>query len=151
MGKETQGRTSQSLRYFYAGATRHRFFLDPSFFSACNRVVVDSIVNGPHLQWSLWDHFPPRRGLKGIPLSFSGNKSSVEIKVFDYMPVDVIIGSPILEFLEAKMNTGHSHVTVTIYGTGYSWGSSTSALAKPPLCLTIWIGNNFYLSLEKKK
>lgn len=51
---------------------------------------------------------PPRRVVKGVPLSFAAKTASLEFLAGDDMAVDVIIGSPTMESLEAKMDMGHS-------------------------------------------
>lgn len=58
------------------------------------------------------------RGIvRNFPLSFSGKAVSLEFLVVEKIPVDIIIGSPTLESLEARLDIGHNFETVNIDGS----------------------------------
>lgn len=59
---------------------------------------------------------PTCENLKEIPIFFGGHPISLDFLVVYETPVDMIIGSPTLEKLEARIDMGHSYVTATIDG-----------------------------------
>lgn len=59
---------------------------------------------------------PPCRNLIEIPISFGGHPVSLDFFDVDEMSVDMIIGTPTLEQIEARIDMGHSYVTGTIDG-----------------------------------
>lgn len=52
--------------------------------------------------------------IRGVPISFAGKSTPMDLLVVDDMPVHVFIGSPTLEKLEARLDMGKCFVTVTI-------------------------------------
>lgn len=57
-----------------------------------------------------------------VPLSFAGKSEFLEFLFVELIPVDMIIGSPTIEYLEALLNMGHNFVTITIYGAEVQLG-----------------------------